>query len=46
MITLAGMELELSELLGRNVEIHTVKGLNPHFKNDVLEAAEVQYEQA
>jgi predicted nucleotidyltransferase len=46
LITLAGMELELSRLLGRRTEIHTVKGLNPHFRDQVLGMAEVQYEQA
>jgi len=46
LITLAGMEIELSQLLGHRVEIHTVKGLNPHFQDDVLNSAEVQYEQA
>jgi len=46
LITLAGMEIELSELLGRKAEMHTVKGLNPHFRDEVLNSAEVQYEQA
>ena len=46
LITLAGMEIELSRLLGRNAEIHTVKGLNPHFRDSVLNAVEVQYEHA
>ena len=46
LIALAGMEIELSRLLGRKAEIHTVKGLNPRFRNEVLGAAEVQYEHA
>lgn len=46
LITLAGMELELGRLLGRRVEMHTIKGLNPRFRDDVLGAAEVQYEHA
>jgi predicted nucleotidyltransferase len=46
MITLAGMELELGRLLGRRVEMHTVKGLHPHFRDEVLRLAEVQYEHA
>ncbi len=46
LIALAGMELELGRLLGRKTEIHTVKGLNPHFRDQVLGMAEVQYEQA
>jgi hypothetical protein len=45
LITLAGMEIELSRLLGRKAEIHTVKGLNPYFREHVLQAAEAQYEQ-
>ena len=46
LITLAGMELELGRLLGRTVDMHTVKGLNPQFRDQVLGAAEVQYEHA
>lgn len=46
LIMLAGMEIELGQQLGRKVEMHTVKGLNPYFKNDVIGTAEVQYEQA
>jgi predicted nucleotidyltransferase len=46
LITLAGMEIELTRLLGRKAEMHTVKGLNPLFRDAVLEQAEVQYEYA
>ncbi len=46
LITLAGMEIELGRLLGRRVEMHTPKGLNPHFRSEVLDVAEVHYEQA
>jgi predicted nucleotidyltransferase len=46
LITLAGMELELTQLLGRKAEIHTVKGLNPYFRDAVVEQAEVLYEHA
>ncbi len=46
LIKLAGMEIELSRLLGHRAEMHTVKGLNPHFRDEVLDLAEVQYEQA
>jgi predicted nucleotidyltransferase len=46
LIGLAGMENELSDLLGRRAEMHTVKGLHPHFRDEVLSAAEVLYEQA
>ncbi len=44
LIGLAGMEIELGNLLGRRVEMHTIKGLNPHFRDEVLNVAEVQYE--
>ncbi|MFP4033517.1 MAG: nucleotidyltransferase family protein [Thermodesulfobacteriota bacterium] len=46
LITLSGMEIELTQILGRRVEIHTLKGLNPLFREEVLETAEVTYEQA
>ena len=46
MIALAGMEIELGRLPGRKVEMHTVKGLHPRFRDEVLGLAEVQYEQA
>jgi uncharacterized protein len=46
LIALAGMEIELSQALGRRVEMHTIKGLNPQFRDEVLDEAEVQYEQA
>jgi predicted nucleotidyltransferase len=46
LITLAGMEIELSRILGRRAEMHTDKGLNPQFRDEVLGLAEVQYEQA
>jgi len=46
LITLAGMVIELSRILGRKAEIHTVKGLNPQFRDEVLKTAVEQYEQA
>ena len=46
LITLAGMEIEVSRLLGRKAEIHTVKGLNPRFRDKVLNEAEVSYDAA
>ena len=46
LITLAGMEIELSQLLGRRAELHTVKGLNPQFRDAVLRQAQVLYEHA
>jgi uncharacterized protein len=38
-----GMEQELSELLGRKVDLNTPQFLSPYFRDDVLAEAEVQY---
>lgn len=46
LIGLAGMEIELGRLLGRKAEIHTIKGLHPEFREQVLEMAEAHYDQA
>ena len=46
LITLAGMEIELSDILGHRAEMHTVRGLNPQFRDEVLELAEVLYDTA
>lgn len=45
LITLAGMEIELSRLLGRKVEMNTPKSLSKYFRDEVLREAEVQYVQ-
>jgi uncharacterized protein len=37
------MEIELSELLGRTVDLNTVGFLSPHFREKVLAEAEVAY---
>ena len=43
---IAGMELELSELFsGRKVDLRTPEDLSRHFRQDVLDTAEVQYAQ-
>ena len=43
-IRLAGMELELSELLGaRPVDLRTPEDLSRYFREDVMAKAEVQY---
>jgi predicted nucleotidyltransferase len=44
LITLAGMEIELTELLGKKVDLRTPGDLSRHFRNEVLREAEVQYE--
>ena len=44
LIALAGMELELSELLaGRQVDLRTPLDLSRYFRDEVQTAAEVQY---
>jgi uncharacterized protein len=47
LIRLAGMELELSALLGgRKVEMNTPLCLSPYFRDEVLAEAEVFYAEA
>jgi hypothetical protein len=46
LITLAGMEYELSALLGRKVDLNTSGCLSPYFREEVLREAEVVHEQA
>ena len=43
LIRLAGMEFELSEILGRKVDIRTAQDLSRYFRQEVLNAAEVRY---
>ncbi len=43
LIRLAGMELELSNLVGRKVDLRTPGDLSRYFRQEVLETAEVQY---
>jgi hypothetical protein len=38
-----GMELELSAILGRRVDLNTPQFVSPDFRSQVLEEAEVQY---
>lgn len=38
------MQRELSEILGRDVELHTEGFLSPYFRDDVIREAEVQYD--
>jgi uncharacterized protein len=39
-----GMQQELSELLGREVELHTKGFLSPYFRDEVIREADVQYD--
>jgi uncharacterized protein len=41
LIALAGMEIELTRILGRKAEIHTPRGLHPLFRDEVLAEAEM-----
>lgn len=43
LLDIAGMEQELSEMLGREVDLRTPNDLSPYFREDVLRQAEVQY---
>ena len=45
LLRLAGMELELSTLLGRRVDLRTPAELSRYFRQEVLNLAEVQYAQ-
>ena len=40
---LAGMEIELSEILGRKADLRTAQDLSRYFRQEVLNSAEVQY---
>jgi predicted nucleotidyltransferase len=44
LITLAGMELELSEILGRKADMRTAEDLSRYFRSEVVASALVQYE--
>lgn len=40
---IAGMEIELTELLGRKVDLRTAGDLSRYFREEVVKMAEVQY---
>ena len=42
-ITLAGMEIELGEMMGRKVDLRTAQDLSPYFRQEVIDSAEIQY---
>ncbi|MBN1935463.1 MAG: nucleotidyltransferase family protein [Anaerolineae bacterium] len=44
LIALAGMELELAQIIGRRVDLNTPRSLSPYFRAGVIAEAEVQYE--
>jgi predicted nucleotidyltransferase len=43
LITLAGMEDELSQMVGRKADLRTPEDLSIRFRDKVLQTAEVQY---
>ena len=46
LLGIAGMELKLSDLFGgRKVDLRTPEDLSRHFRQEVLDTAEVQYAQ-
>ena len=46
LIRLAGMELELGEILGRKVDLNTPRCLSTYFRDRTLAEAEACYERA
>ena len=44
LMEVAGMEIELSEMLGRKVDLRTPQDLSRYFRDEVVAEAEVQYE--
>lgn len=42
-ITLAGLEIELSKMIGRKVDLRTPSELSPYFRDTVLSEAKVHY---
>jgi hypothetical protein len=46
MIRLAGMEIELSGILGHKVDLNTPGFLSPYYRDRVLAEAQVQYDAA
>ena len=43
LITLVGMEIELSGILGRKVDLRTAQELSPYFRQEIIESAVIQY---
>jgi len=46
LLRVAGMEIELGEILGRKVDLNTPGFLSDYFRDQVLAEAEVQYDAA
>ena len=45
LLRMAGLEMELSEMLGRKADLRTPGDLSRYFREEVLRTAEVQYVQ-
>ncbi|MHB9132055.1 MAG: nucleotidyltransferase family protein [Armatimonadota bacterium] len=43
LLSMASMALELSDIIGRHVDLRTPKDLSRYFRDEVLRHAEVQY---
>jgi predicted nucleotidyltransferase len=43
LIRLSGMEIELTEILGRKVDLRTPQELSRYFRKEVINEAQVQY---
>lgn len=43
-ITMAGLEIELSVLMGHKVDLRTAEELSPYFRQQVVDTAELPYE--
>ena len=46
LIRMAGLEIELSEIFGRKVDLRTAAELNRYFRDEVMHEAEVLYDAA
>lgn len=46
LIRLAGMEMELSEIIGRKVDLNTAASLSKYYRQEILSSAQVQYDAA
>ncbi len=43
LLTLAGLEIELSELLGRKADVRTAEDLSRYFRDEVIAKAQLLY---
>jgi uncharacterized protein len=46
LLALAGMEIEMSNILGKKVDLRTAQDLSTYFRDDVLKQAKVAYVEA